>query len=281
MGARGSRRARNIAVVRHNRHMWYTALDAHVAHLRAAGRASTTIRLRSQHLARLFSWLNCDPYAATADRLVDYMAAHTWAPETRKSIRASVRGFYMWAVEAGHIDTDPSSRLPSVTVTTPIPHPTPDEVWSEAKCTADDRTLLMLNLAALAGLRRAEIAALHTDDLVAGNLRIVGKGGKERRVPAHPILEDALRALPRGYVFPGNDNGHLSPDRVGRIMAAALPGDDWTAHSLRHRFATRAYAGQRDLLTVQQLLGHSSVATTQRYTQVPDDALRRAVLDVA
>jgi integrase len=109
---------------------------------------------------------------------------------------------------------------------------------------------------------------------------VTGKGGKERRIPAHPIIADALRALPRGYVFPGVDAGHLSPDRVGRLMAAALPGD-WTAHSLRHRFATRAFAGQRDLLTVQQLLGHASVATTQRYTQVPDDALRRAVIDAA
>jgi site-specific recombinase XerD len=62
---------------------------------------------------------------------------------------------------------------------------------------------------------------------------------------------------------------------------SALLGPGWTAHSLRHRFATRAYAGERDLLTVQQLLGHSSVATTQRYTQIPDDALRRAVMAVA
>lgn len=270
-----------VRVLRHNRLMWYGAVESYVEHLRAAGRAVTTIRLRSQHLARLFSWLGRDPFDVSADDLIGYMAAHAWAPETRKSIRASVRGFYAWAVETGRMDSDPSARLPSVTVTTPIPHPTPDAVWREARVTADPRTLLMLNLAALAGLRRAEIAGLHTDDLVAGSLRIVGKGGKERRVPAHPILEDALRALPRGYVFPGNDNGHLSPDRVGRIMAAALPGEDWTAHSLRHRFATRAYAGQRDLLTVQQLLGHSSVATTQRYTQVPDDALRRAVLDVA
>lgn len=261
--------------------MWYQALDGYVEHMRAAGRARTTIRLRSQHLARLFSWLNCDPFAVAPEQLVGYMAAHEWAPESRRSIRASLRGFYAWALDTERMTTNPARKLPTVAVPPPEPHPTPDAVFTEAKSGADPRTLLMLNLAALAGLRRAEIAGLHTDDLSGGTLRVIGKGGKERRVPAHPILEDALAALPRGYVFPGRDNGHLSPDRVGRIMADALPGDGWTAHSLRHRFATRAYAGQRDLLTVQQLLGHASVATTQRYTQVPDDALRRAVIDAA
>jgi len=70
---------------------------------------------------------------------------------------------------------------------------------------------------------------------------------------------------------------------VGRIMSDALggPRSGWTAHTLRHRFATRAYAGDRDILSVQQLLGHSSVATTQRYTAPPDDALRKAVMSVA
>lgn len=275
------RRVRNGRVLRHNRHMWYQALDGYVGHLRAAGRARTTIRLRSQHLARAFAWLGSDPYTITAEHLTGYMAAHVWAPESRRSIRASLRGFYSWAVESGHMESNPAQRLPNVSVPPPDPHPTPDAVFSEARAAAPPRTLLMLNLAALAGLRRAEIAGLHTDDLIDGTLRIVGKGGKTRHVPAHPILEDALRSLPRGYVFPGREDGHLSPDRVGKVMARALPGDDWTAHSLRHRFATRAYAGQRDLLSVQQLLGHSSVATTQRYTQVPADALRRAVIDAA
>ncbi len=280
MGMR-RRGMRNVRILRHNRSMWYQALDGYVEHMRAAGRAGTTIRLRSQHLARAFAWLGCDPYTVTAEQLTGYMAAHEWAPESRRSVRASLQGFYRWAWESGHVVDNPAKRLPTVPVPPPEPHPTPDAVFSEAKSCADERTLLMLNLAALAGLRRAEIAGLHTDDLSGGTLHVTGKGGKERRVPAHPILEEALAALPRGYVFPGRDSGHLSPDRVGRIMADALPGDDWTAHSLRHRFATRAYAGQRDLLTVQQLLGHASVATTQRYTQVPDDALRRAVIDAA
>ena len=271
---------RGSCVARNNRGMYTDVLGAYVVHLTAAGRAPTTIRLRRFHLERLFEWIAHDPLTATEDELTGYMAANQWAPETRKSVRASVRGFYMWADETGRIDSDPSRRLPKVSVPQGIPHPTPTPIVDAALDSADPRTLLMLMLAAYAGLRRAEIAGLHSRDVVGDTLVVNGKGGKVRSVPIHSRLADALRGV-QGYVFPGKDHGHLSPDRVGRVMAAALGGEGWTAHSLRHRFATRAYATDRDLLTVQQLLGHSSVATTQRYTQVPDDARRRAVDNVA
>lgn len=271
--------ARRAVLVRHTQSMYADHLDAYVQNLRAAGRAPTTVRLRRMHLERWFSWLGSDPLTVQPDELTAYMAANDWKPETRKSVRASLRGFYQWAEETERIHVDPSRRLPRVTVPQGIPHPTPSLVVDHAIDNADPRTLLMLMLAAYAGLRRAEIAALHGSAVIGDTLVVTGKGGRTRSVPIHPRLAEALGGV-RGYVFPGRDNGHLSPDRVGRVMRDAL-GDGWTAHSLRHRFATRAYAAERDLLTVQQLLGHSSVATTQRYTQVPDDARRRAVDNVA
>ena len=135
----------------------------------------------------------------------------------------------------------------------------------------------MLQLAAYAGLRRSEIAALQTRALVGDTLRVKGKGGKVRVVPVlNAELLAALEAIPPGFVFPGNDHGHQSPNWVGRQMARAL-GPGWTAHTLRHRFATMAYSHGRDLLSVQELLGHSKPETTARYTAVPDGALRAAV----
>lgn len=271
---------RGVVLLRHNRHMWQDELDGFVQHLRAGGAAPSTVRLRRMHLERALTWLGLAPFTVTTTDLEGYLAAHEWAAETRKSVRSSLRAFYGWAEDAGHVDTSPARRLPNVTVPQGKPKPTPDDVMRETMSTADERTRLMVMLAAYAGLRRAEIAGLHADDIVDDSLRITGKGGKVRRVPLHPDLAAALAGV-RGYVFPGDDGGHLSPDRVGRIVSRALKGKGWTAHTLRHRFATRAYAGERDLLTVQQLLGHSSVATTQRYTQIPDDALRRAVGNVA
>ena len=69
--------------------------------------------------------------------------------------------------------------------------------------------------------------------------------------------------------------GHLAPATVGIMVARELPGD-WTCHTLRHRFASVAYRQDRDIRAVQELLGHTSVTTTQIYTAVPDGAKRRA-----
>lgn len=79
-----------------------------------------------------------------------------------------------------------------------------------------------------------------------------------------------------GYLFPGRWSGHVESSYVGRHLSDLL-GDGWTAHSLRHRYATTTYAATRDLLLVSKLLGHASVETTQRYIAMPDDRLRAAV----
>lgn len=270
---------RGTRLMRHNRAMWQAEVDDYVAHLRAAGQAASTVRLRQMHLARALTWLDCPPFEVTTDRLTAYMAGHDWAPETRKSVRSSLCSFYGWAESTGRIPDDPARRLPRVSTPAGKPKPAPTDVVAAALSRAEPREALMVMLAAYAGLRRAEVAGLHADDILEDTLRVKGKGGKVREVPMHPLLAEVLAGR-TGFIFPGNDHGHLSPDRVGRILSGLL-GLGWTAHTLRHRFATRAYAADRDLLSVQQLLGHASVATTQRYTKLPDDALRRAVLSVA
>lgn len=148
----------------------------------------------------------------------------------------------------------------------------------------------MLRLAGEAGLRRAEVAQVHTDDLLdlaEGPCLVVrGKGGKERIVPITNVLAAEIRAgaaghtdgMPvRGYLFPGKTDGHLLPDAVGRLVADAMPSG-WSMHTLRHRFATRAYRGSRNLRAVQELLGHEHITTTEQYTQVDDNELREAML---
>jgi len=137
----------------------------------------------------------------------------------------------------------------------------------------------MILLGASAGLRRAEIARLHSGHLIARPdglwLRITGKGGRTRMVPVSEPLAGLLQALPSGYVFPGREDGHLSAGHVG-VTLGRLLGAGWTGHKLRHRFATTAYAAERDLLAVQQLLAHSRPEVTARYTAIPGDALRAA-----
>ena len=109
-------------------------------------------------------------------------------------------------------------------------------------------------------------------DLLGPTLRVRGKGAKDRTVPIGPGLAATigLRAA-GGWLFPGNDGGHLSPRWVGKLMSAVLPAG-WTPHTLRHRFASRAYGATSDVVATSRLLGHASVATTQRY--VATDAAR-------
>ncbi len=249
--------------------------------LRASGTSKDTLRLRSHYLRRLSEFhAGRDLLDLELRDLVDFLARADWAPETRKSARATIRGFYQWALRTGQIDDDPSALLPPVRIPPGRPRPAPDSVFAKALLAAGPRDRLMLMLAAYAGLRRGEIARVHSDDVVGDSLRVHGKGGKIRAVPLHPQLLVALRAQSDGWVFPGRIDGHLSPGHVGKTLQQLL-GPGWSGHTLRHRFASRAYAADRDLRAVQELLGHSKPETTARYTAVPDGALRAAVMAVA
>ena len=118
-----------------------------------------------------------------------------------------------------------------------------------------------------------------------------GKGNKERAVPVLPVVRDALAeylaACPHVIeandpIFVGVQGRPLNPRAVQALMARlrlslGLP-DSATPHALRHSFATHLLAGGGDLRTIQELLGHASLSTTQRYTGVADEAMRGAYM---
>jgi integrase len=219
--------------------------------------------------------VNPDPWAVGLDDLVGFLARPGWKRETRKSVRATVRAFYKWAVTTGRLSENPARGLPPLRAHRGLPRPTPDDVLAVALARGDARDRAMILLAALAGLRCFEIATLRDECITEAELRIVGKGGKERVIPLHPVLRAALDEAARyrvrffrtvdcdaGWVFPGKC-GHLLPNEVSRRLGELL-GPGYTAHGLRHRFATLAYAVERDRLAVQRLLGHSKPETTTR-----------------
>lgn len=277
---------------------WRAALDDFATYQAAAGVRPSTVRVRRAHLGAL-ARQHLHPGTVTERDLLNWLARPDWAAETRKSAATSARAFFGWAHRTGLVDQNPSDHLPRVRVPYGRPRPTPTSVLDQALTAATDRDWLMLLLASHAGLRRAEIAAVHPRDFIDGVLHVTGKGGQQRIVPAHPIIVEHVEAeLGRrrsgrtgtgwriaaervdvdDYLFPGQHPGsHVQPCVVGDALAGLL-GDGWTAHSLRHRFASRAYAATRDLRAVQELLGHSSPQTTARYTAVPDNAMREAVL---
>lgn len=263
---------------------WTTAIADWEEELRAAGRPATTRYLRTYHLRRLaHDHSEHEPQQMTRGLLVAWMACHDWSPETRRSYRASLRVFYRWMHATGRAGTDVTHSLPTTAVPRALPRPCPTDVLSSATRLAatDMRLQLMLLVLSETGMRRGELCRLHTDhlerDLTGWSLRVVGKGSRVRLIPLTEDLARVLHLLPDGYAFPGKIDGHLSPAYLGKLVSAAL-GAGYTAHTLRHRFASLTYAVERDLRAVQELLGHARIETTQVYTAVPVGAMRRAVL---
>ena len=250
---------------------WYSASDP----------SPQTLRLRTYQLTR-FAESHPDLLAVTTDDLTRWLGRTGWSTETRRSQLAALRSFYGWAHASGRIDRDPSRLLPRVRPAQHQPRPAPDRVVKLGMLAADKRVALMLTLAVRQGLRRGEIAQVHSDDLVEDltgwTLLVHGKGRKDRLVPLADDVAVQLAALPAGWAFPG-PAGHLTAGHVGVLMARALP-DGWTAHSLRHAFATKAWRKSRDLLGLATVLGHARPETTRRYVLTDVDDLR-SVVDAA
>lgn len=255
--------------------------------MRASGRSSGTVHLRVYHLDRIGRWAagrGQDLLELELDDLNTYLGAHTWQPSTRRSQVSSLRSFYRWALISRRISEDPTIHLPQVRPPRPRPNPVPDDGYRAALAKSGTRERLMIRLAGEHGLRRGEISRVHSRDVVqefdGWSLIVHGKGDKIRTVPLTAPALAELRALPAGYAFPGQDDGHLSARWVGKLLKRHLP-DGFTGHKLRHRAASEWYAIDHDLLTVQELLGHASPETTRAYVKLPDTAKRRLVMAAA
>ena len=262
---------------------WEMLIADFVAYLAAIGRPATTIALRRAQLEQLARAVGVAPALVTLEVLTGWFAAQPWKPETRRSMRAAARGFFGWAHENGHIEADPAARIPQVRVPRASARPCPEQSYRESLMKASPRERLMLRLAAEAGLRRAEIAKVHVDDLTGSpgrySLLVHGKGANERVIPINDGLAADI-AKADGWLFPSQRGEHLMPQAVG-MMCSELLGEHVTLHMLRHRFATRAYRATRNLRAVQRMLGHSSLAITERYLECDDDEMRLAMLGAA
>ena len=211
---------------------------------------------------------------------------------------SGVRAFLKYAAEQAGIPAQlPRTRAPKRPRTLPRPA-APDEAMGLAEDAAaaasapwlGARDLAILLLLYGAGLRVAEALSLTARALPIGaTLRVTGKRSKTRVVPIVPAVREAIEDYVRQCPWPragdaplfvGARGGPLNPDLVRRSVAAArrrlgLP-DSLTPHALRHSFATHLLEGGADLRTIQELLGHASISTTQVYTRVDAARLRDA-----
>jgi len=270
---------------------WVQLIDDYLLTLAAAGQREATLRVRRLHLTRMARGLDCSPESVTGELLLNWFGRQThWTFETRKGYRAAACGFFTWAYRTGRVPVYLGGELPRVREPKAVARPAPDDAWQSALAAADPRLRLMLRLAAEAGLRRSEVTQVHTRDVFvahgAAQLLVHGKGGKERMVPISDNLAEAISrgaaghtaGMPSsGWLFPNGTGGHISAQWVGIMVSRVLPAG-FSMHTLRHRFCTRAYRGSRNLRAVQRLMGHASIATTERYLAVDDDEIRAAMM---
>lgn len=211
---------------------------------------------------------------------------------------SSVRGFHRFLLVEGIVETDPATDTTPPKLGMRLPKALSiEQVTALLEATAGDdvvalRDRALLELLYATGARVSEAVDLNVDDVIDGDVvRLFGKGGKQRIVPVGSYARAALdaylvRARPlfsvRGAATPalflGVRGQRVSRQNAWLIIRAAAEraklGVEVSPHTLRHSFATHLLAGGADVRVVQELLGHSSVATTQLYTMVTADTLR-------
>lgn len=262
---------------------WRESINGWTDTLKAAGLSAQTIKSRRYKMVHLAALLMpSGPEDVTTEQIVQVFARQQWKPETRKAYRNTISSFFRWLHKSGRRSDDPSLDVPRVKKPHAHPRPCPDRYIAAAMEMATTSERLMIRLGAECGLRRGEIARVHSDDVVADNagrsLIVRGKGDKQRIVPLPDDLAGIIMDA-HGYLFPGRFGGHVEESYVGDHISHLLP-DGYGAHTLRHRFATVTYATTHDLFVVAELLGHESVETTEHYVAMPDGRLRAATAAV-
>ncbi len=283
---------------------WDAALTEYDRDLRARGSAERTRRAYGVDLGAFVEWARPQGLGPTDVRHRDVrryaagLSSAGAAPATVARKLAAIRGLYGFLVRSERAGQNPAELVASPKRAQKLPNVLSTEQMRSllerisASTPLELRDRAMLELAYSCGLRCEEIVNLDLDaiDFEAEQLRVLGKGSKERILPVGEPAQRALeRYLQRGRralaaepresaLFLSKSGRRLSNSDVTRRLGlwtrqAALAAGV-SPHSLRHSFATHLLEGGADLRTIQELLGHASISTTQVYTRVDAARLR-------
>jgi integrase/recombinase XerD len=283
------------------------------------GAAQNTLSAYRRDLEHFQQWLkkfDASPETAARKEIEGYLAAleaDGFAPATRSRRLSAIRQFYRFALSEAWRSDDPAGRISGPRPARKLPGTLSvaevDRLLDAARLGRNGEAgraqlQCLMELLYATGLRVTELVSLPAAS-VRGNprmLMVTGKGGRDRMVPLSDPARDALAewleirdaaeaerrrtgARPSPWLFPSRAKlGHLT--RIGFYHAlktlavtAGLDPGEISPHTLRHAFATHLLANGADLRSIQQLLGHADVSTTEVYTHVLDERLKALVLD--
>lgn len=280
-------------------------IDGFLAHLRAErGLSGNTIEAYGRDLSKFAAFAEHmgqpgaeDVSLALVSAWLGELDAEGLGARSARRHLSALRGLMRFLVNEGDLDADPTSLVSAPKTGRRLPRPlTFEQVLAlieqpNVETTRGLRDRAMLSLCYAAGLRVSELLRLTFGDLdrQRGLVAAFGKGKKRRLVPLGAIalahLDAYLAAAPevpnpQALVFPSRDGRPLTRQMFWKLvrsaaLAAGVPGAVHP-HRLRHSFATHLLAGGADLRSVQTLLGHADISTTEVYTQVTRDLLREA-----
>ncbi len=262
-------------------------IEEWVLHQLSARRSTKTVHERSRVIQQFLNEVGASPVTLTAMDIVRWTSGHDeWSLSTAATYHSYLSSWHKWLCLFDHRSDNPMRKLSSPRRPERTPRPVADDgMITLLTMRMHRRTRVMVMLAALAGLRVGEIAKVKGEDLdLAGRkIYVIGKGAKRAWVPLHPLLIEVAAQMPqRGWWFPGNirrPGEHIHPKSVSDILGQAMRRArvQGTPHSLRHWYASTLLDDGADLRTVQELLRHTSIQTTQVYTKVRDERRVSAV----
>jgi integrase/recombinase XerD len=274
-------------------------VDRFLGHLSVErGASPNTVRAYSADLARYLEWAErsgVDPITLTHRQMRLYLAELDRAGYARRTVArrlSAVRSLFAYLVAEGLAPSAPSSVLAAPKIPARLPKIVPTEVLSAMLESPDPETPVgvrdraVLELLYATGARVSEIAELRLGglDLAQGQITVMGKGSKERLIPVHRKAADSVKSYlkdgrPRlvkpasdDHVFLSARGRPLSSDAIRRVFKQAAEkagaAHSLSPHSMRHTFATHLIEAGANLRTVQELLGHIALSTTQIYTHL-------------
>ncbi len=253
---------------------------------------------------------NVDPLTATHRQLRRYLGELDRAQYSRTTINrrlSALRSFYRWLNVTGATDVDPASVLQGPKQPKSLPHVIkpkdmvkllsvygPRDVSGRVReqSDVDKRNVALLEFLYACGARVSEASGLLASDVdfESGQVKVFGKGSKERIIPLHELALDSMRSYAIAarphlledrtseYFFVSTRGNQMTTDSIRKMFKEALrlAGLDETLspHVMRHTFATDLLAGGADLRSVQEMLGHASLSTTQIYTHLSPARLK-------
>ena len=255
-------------------------IDRHIKAIRADGLADTTIASREELLWRLERDLPYGLEEATTEELQEWLGNPKWSPKTRETYWCHIVPFYRWCTKGRSpiFDYDPSADMRRPRVGRHLPRVATDDQLALALANLSRPALRAVVLAAGVGMRASEVADAERHHFTRERVVIHGKGDKMRSVPMTGEVWTEIRNSQPGRLIT-NRGRPVNAEWVSRTVSHALSriGLPITLHYFRGSYATRLRRAGVDAFAIAELLGHSSVATTQTYIAIVDADLDAAV----